>query len=207
MCERTFVGCPRCSEPADSGSVVQRELATELIRYPLDDEGEVDRNAEPNYEAGHVAVSHDGYECQACGWAGCDLEQKCRREDCECDECEEPDPEDAGADPDRIVVLRRTCDQPFDVEKVFGESIPEFTKLWADRATYFLPLPRWRAAELYREYLTDDVGAERTGIPIVIDFSFMMPDGDAYKLILPGFDPHKSNYKGAPDAGHVAACV
>jgi hypothetical protein len=206
MCERAFVGCPHCSEPADSGSLVQRELATELIRYTLDDDGEVDRNAEPDYQ-GNVDVTDDGYECQACGWSGSSLDEDCTTEDCDCDDCVEPDPEDAGADPDRIVVLRRTCDQPFDVEKIFGEAIPEFSKLWADRATYFLPLPRWRAAELYREYLTDAVGAERTGIPIVIDFSFTMPDEDAYELILPGFDPHKSNYKGAPDDGHVAACV
>jgi hypothetical protein len=206
MCEREFVGCPHCSEPADSGSVVQRELATELIRYPLDDEGEVNRDSEPDYQ-GNVDVADDGYECVACGWCGSSLDEDCIPAECGCDECEEPEPDDAGPDPDRIVVLRRTCDQRFDVEKVFGEPVPEFMQLWESRARHFQPLPRWRAAELYREYLIDPVGAERTGLPIVIDFGFTMPDEDAYKLILPGFDPHDPNYKGAPDAGHVAACA
>lgn len=203
MCERTFIGCPNCSEPADGGSVLQRELATELIRYSLDDEGEVDRNVEPDYQ-GNVDVTDDGYECQACGWSGSALNEECIGDDCDCDECEEPDPADEGADPDRIVVLRRTTDMFFDAKLIYEDLPPEILRLWENRATFFQPLPRWRAAEIYRQYVDD---WDTTLNCVELDFSFTMPDEDAYKLILPGYDPHKPNYKGAPDAGHVAACV
>lgn len=206
MCERTFYGCPNCAEPADS-EMRSCELRTERVEYHLDSDGDVDHDTEPDYGEGDIDYEDDGYKCLACGWVGTSLDDECTSEHCECEECVEPEPDDPGPDPDRIVVLRRTVDQPLDLAKVFGDDVPdEFAQLWANRATFFQPLPRWRAAELYREYLCDGVGAERTGLPIHIDFGFEMPDEAAYKLILPGFDPHDPDYKGAPDGGHVAAC-
>lgn len=184
------------------------ELSTERIEYHLDADGDIDHNTEADYSEGAIDHEDDGYKCLACGWVGASLDDECVRDDCECEDCVEPEPDDPGPDPDRIVVLRRTVDARFNLVKVFGDDVPpEFVQLWADRTTCFQPLPRWRAAELYTEYLTDAVGAERTGLPIHIDFGFEMPDEAAYNLILPGFDPHKPDYKGAPDAGHVAACV
>lgn len=206
MCEQEYVGCPHCSEPAD-GDVRRSELSTERIDYHLDSSGDITHDLEPEYSEDAIDCQDDGFKCLACGWMGSDLDYHCTSEDCECYECSDPEPDDPGPDPDRIVVLRRTVDQPFDL-KIFGNDVPaEFSQLWADRAVLFLPLPRWRAAELYREYLCDAVGAERTGLPIHIDFRFEIPDEAAYNLILPGFDPHKPDYKGAPDGGHVAACA
>ena len=205
MCERTFWGCPHCAEPADS-EVRACELRTERIEYHLDAEGAIDHNTEPDY--GEDFTHEDlGYYCRACHSEFAQLDPHAVDESCDCDECVEPEPDDPGPDPDRIVVLRRTVDSQLNLVKVFGEDIPaEFIQLWANRATIFQPLPRWRAAELYNQYLTDTVGCERTGLPIVIDFDFQMPDEAAYNLILPGFDPHKPD-KGAPDGGHVAAGV
>lgn len=203
MCEREYIGCPNCSEPADSGEVASRELMTELIRYQLDADGDINHSVEADY-AGNVSHEDDGYECNACGWTGGRLQDDCTREGCDCDECEEPEPDDPGPDPDRIVVLRRTTDMLFDIHTVFDSPPAELVRLWENRATYFQPLPRWRAAEIYREH-EDDWDTLLSCVQV--DFSFTMPDEDAYKLILPGFDPHKPNYKGAPDAGHVAACA
>jgi hypothetical protein len=205
MCERTYWGCPNCGEPADS-EMRSCELATERIEYHLDSDGDIDHNIEADYSEGAIEHEDEGYKCLACSWTGACLDDECSSEHCECDECVEPEPGDPGADPDRIVVLKRTADMFFDPSLVYDMSkFPlEILRLWANRATWFQPLPRWRAAEIYRAYAND--WDDILGC-VEIDFGFEMPDEAAYSLILPGFDPHKLDYKGAPDDGHVAACA
>lgn len=207
MCEQTYIGCPGCG--ATVNNIVHQESQTETIGFPLDEFGNIDREQEPSY--GEDMHHEDlGLHCQACGWRGVELESECVDETCECEQCIEPEPDDPGPDPDKIVVLVRTQDRYIDLPTEFQkfhelrrqEVPPELLKLYRHRAIRFQPLPRWRAAEIHRDVLSiiDYAGIE-------IDFSFQMPDEAAYKLILPGFDPTKANYKGAPDAGHVAACA
>jgi hypothetical protein len=194
MCEQTHVGCPDCA--TDTSQIVAIEERQERVSYRLDEAGSIDYDTEPDY--GEAYCEDAGYECEACGWRGSSLDDEAVDESCECEQCVEPDPEDEGPDPDKIVVLHRVTNELVEI----GDDWPqELIALWADRATNFQPLPRWRAAEIQAEFLTG------TSIPVVVNFDFPIPDESTYEMILPGFDPAKPNYvrKEPNDAGDVGS--
>lgn len=203
MCEREYVGCPNCGEPADN-EMRQRELSTELIQYHLDADGDVTHNIEPDYH-GSFDTTDDGYECLACGWTGSHLDSDCTSDHCECDECVEPDPSDEGPDPDRIVALRRMRDGQLPDLNDFPGCPEEVQRVFANRAVTFQPLPRWRAAEIHSSFL----GLHEGELPVCVDFGFQIPDEAAYDLLLPGFDPLKPDTyrKERSDGRDVAACA
>jgi len=150
MCERTYVGCPTCY--ANHENLRQRELSTELIQYHLDSDGDVTHDIEPDYSEGAIDSSYDGYECQSCGWYGGEIDHELSEDDCECDECVEPDVEEEGSDPDRIIAIVRNFDRKFPIDPNWPR---ELVQLASDRTINFLPLPRWRATEIHDEHLRE----------------------------------------------------
>lgn len=149
MCEHTYTGCPHCEARATDG-VYERMLSTELIKYPLNEDGEQNHDLEPSYD-GETDSNYDGYECSNCGWYGQSLADELVPEDCECDECnpEEPDPEDPGEDPEEIVCIERTHDTRILID---ADAPEEFRILATNRSIKYLPLPRWRLVALYLDH-------------------------------------------------------
>jgi hypothetical protein len=142
MCERTYVGCPSCYVNYEYIRV--REYQTEVIKYHVDSDGDITHDHEPDYD-GCSDTQNDGYECTGCGWAGGELDHELSEEDCECDECCEPDITEEGPDPDRIIAIVRNFDRKIDIEPNWPH---ELVRLATDRTIHFLPLPRWRATEI-----------------------------------------------------------
>lgn len=128
-----------------------RTLQTELIQYHLDSDGHVTYDEEPDYNEESDSVE-DGYQCLGCGWQGHELEEEVVPEDCECDECVEPDVEEEGPDPDRIIAIVRNFDRKFAIDPNWPR---ELIQLANDRTTHFLPVPRWRATEIHDEHLRE----------------------------------------------------
>lgn len=150
MCERTYTGCPHCHTNYEAIRV--RTYSTELIRYHVDSDGDVTYDREPDYEEGVTDTQEDGYECTECGWSGGELDTELSEEDCECDECVEPDVEEEGPDPDRVIAIVRNFDRKFSIDPNWPR---ELVQLASDRTIDFLPLPRWRATEIHDEHLRE----------------------------------------------------
>jgi len=180
MCEREYVACGQCSTPADELTYSERIVNAETCTYSVDDDGEV-RHDTADYPGDMETIStEDGhFECPNCGWCGTDLDYSCVSDDCECDECMPPEPDDEGDDPDEIVWLVRTNDsRRFDLHDT---SPPELRRLLRDDRTIDrLPMPRWRAVELWTQHI-EPVGAW----PLEVDFTTPVTESLIEELMIP----------------------
>lgn len=164
MCERTFVACGGCDEPADT--LRYRETRTESLTYGVDEDGDptdiLDSNTEDNGDG--------SYECPSCGWSGGDgqLDAECEPADCDCEECEpiEEDPSDEGADPTEIVVLSKSGSHTSERHKMWlRDELPhELRLLLSQRAKHYIAVRRERAADIYNNVLTTE------DYPVTVDF-------------------------------------
>jgi hypothetical protein len=147
MCERTYIGCPNCGEPADRDMTWFQEQCV-VEHADLDAEGNIGDFGEPDFSEPHDSVS--GYKCEACGTTSNSLDEQSVSDECECREC---DPETAITDPgnaDEIVLLVRINHQTRpDLD--FGDAPDEIVRLFSDRALSVVPVRAERAAYLYRE--------------------------------------------------------
>lgn len=148
MCEATYVACGGCDLPVTELSHVEVWDSRETHTQSVDEDG--DPTGDGEYEGGGNEFVESYYECPNCGRVD-SLDRDCSPEDCDCDECCEPDPEDEGPDPERVVCLVR----PRDTRPQFGTgyalTYPEVKRLATDRTINSLAMPRWRAAEIMRE--------------------------------------------------------
>lgn len=149
MCEQTYVGCPQCYRRSDSGEVFQYEYVTETVKYECDEDGEINRQAEPNYGEDHQ-YEHAGYMCE-CGWQGQSLDHECSDDACECDECDPDAAYTEGDEPEELVMLVRGIRCPYSEPE---QDWPvEIARLFESRDTWCIAVPRWRGSEIFNDFL------------------------------------------------------
>ena len=175
MCERTYIACGGCDQPASELRYV--EVRQEYSSCNVDEDGDPDYDST---EYGDSETIEERYECPACGWTGDrgSLDTDCEPDDCDCDECVEPEPDDEGPDPERMVLLVRENDsRKFNLH---DSAPPELRRLLTDRTIDRLPMPRWRAAELWRDHI-EPVGT----FPLRVDFEMHVSEQLVRELMIP----------------------
>jgi len=178
MCERTFIACGGCDAPVMELRSVQVYDRRERLIESVDEDGDACGDGE--YEDGESELVESYLECPQCGWTGSksSLDLDCVPDDCDCDECIEPEPDDEGPDPDRMVMLVRENDsRKFNLHE---SAPPELRLLLSDRTIDRLPMPRWRAVELWTQHI-EPVGAW----PLKVDFDMYVSEQLVRELMIP----------------------